>query len=876
MRVRVEHLDEPFGIGDRRPRLSWRLPEDATDQRAYELRLDDGITTGRVESAENVLVAWPGAALSSRERREVQVRVWTNLGESPWSEPTVLEAGLLDPSDWVARWIRPVEHEQHQPGFRPAYLLRGSVPIDKPVAAARLYATAQGLYEPYLNGHRVGDLELTPGYTEYAKRTQVQVYDVTPVVTAGTNALGAVLADGWFRGEVGMLRSFDQFGESTAFLAQLHVDHADGTTTVFGTGDGWTSTASHILSADLIEGQAEDRRLVRDGWSAPTYPDGDWDAAIVADLGFEQLVASAAPPVRVVQQVRPVSVTTLGPGRQVFDLGQNINGRVRLTDLGPAGTALTLTHAEWLGAGGDVTTDHLEPADIPYLDKEVRAGMVDRVTSAGISGDVFEPRFTTHGFQYVRVEGHPRELTADDLVGLVVHTDLRPTGTFECSDPKVNALHEASVWSFRDNACDVPTDCPTRERAAWTGDWQLFVPTATFMYDVAGFSTKWLRDLAAGQWENGIVGNMAPMPPAESTGFLERVNGSAGWGDAAVLVPWEIYREHGDVRLLEEQWPSMVAWLDFVERTAAEQRHPSRTEARPEPARHERYLWDAGFHWGEWLVPGEDLSDFGAFAAADKSDVATAYFARSTGIAARIARLIGRDAEAERYERLSAEVADAWRTEFLGADGQLRPQTQANLVRALAFGLVPDDQRPAVADQLAKMVRDNGTHLATGFLATPDLLPVLADGGHLEVAYDLLFQDSAPSWMAMIDRGATTVWERWEGIDDDGVPHESLNHYSKGAVIGFLHRYVVGIQRVEPTYRSFRVQPRPGGGLTWARAEHESPHGRVAATWRVGGDTFELEVTVPPGCTADVVLPSGESSTVPAGTHTWMTHGSAA
>ena len=523
-----------------------------------------------------------------------------------------------------------------------------------------------------------------------------------------------------------------------------------------------------------------------------------------------------------------------------------------------------------------MTTDHLEPADIPFLDKEVRAGMVDRVTSAGISGDVFEPRFTTHGFQYVRVEGHPRELTADDLVGLVVHTDLRPTGTFECSDPKVNALHEASVWSFRDNACDVPTDCPTRERAAWTGDWQLFVPTATFLYDVAGFSTKWLRDLAAGQWENGIVGNMAPMPPAESTGFLERVNGSAGWGDAAVLVPWEIYQEHGDVRLLEEQWPSMVAWLDFVERTAAEQRHPSRTEPRPEPARHERYLWDAGFHWGEWLVPGEDLSDFGAFAAADKSDVATAYFARSAGIAARIARLIGRDAEAERYERLSAEVADAWRTEFLGADGQLRPQTQANMVRALAFGFVPDDQRPAVADQLAKMVRDNGTHLATGFLATPDLLPVLADGGHLEVAYDLLFQDSAPSWMAMIDRGATTVWERWEGIDDDGVPHESLNHYSKGAVIGFLHRYVVGIQRVEPTYRSFRVQPRPGGGLTWARAEHESPHGRVAATWRVGGDTFELEVTVPPGCTADVVLPSGESSTVPAGTHYWMTHGSAA
>jgi len=516
-----------------------------------------------------------------------------------------------------------------------------------------------------------------------------------------------------------------------------------------------------------------------------------------------------------------------------------------------------------------VTTEHLRPADIPFLDKEVRAGMVDHVTSSGRAGDVFDPRFTTHGFRYIRVKGHPTELDADDLAGVVVHTQLRRTGSFECSDPKVNALHEAAVWSFRGNACDIPTDCPTRERAGWTGDWQLYVPTAAFLYDVAGFTTKWLRDLAAGQWDNGVVGNMVPMPPAERTGFLERLNGSAGWGDAAVLVPWEIYQEYGDVRLLEEQWPSMVAWLDLVERTAAGQRHPSRVAARPEPAPHEEFLWDAGFHWGEWLVPGEDLSDFGAFAPADKSEVATAFYARSTGLAARIARVIERDDEAARYERLSARVANAWRTEFLSPDGQVRPLTQANHVRALAFRLVPDELRHSLADRLAKLVRDNETHLATGFLATPDLLPALADGGHLDVAYDLLHQDTPPSWMAMIDRDATTVWERWEGIDDDGVPHESLNHYSKGAVIGFLHRYVAGIQRLEPTYRRFRVHPRPGGGITWARAEHDSPHGRVAASWRIDGDAFELDVAVPPGCAADVVLPSGESSTVGPGTHHW-------
>ena len=869
MRVRVEHLEQPFGIGDRRPRLSWQLPEGSGQQLAYELRLDDGTTTGRVDSPQNLLVPWPGGALASRDRRKVQVRVWTDRAETPWSEPTALEAGLLEPTDWMSSWVAPVEHAEHPAGFRPAYQLRGEVHLGKPAASARLYATAHGIYEIHLNGQRVGDLELAPGFTEYATRLQVQTYEVTNLIRDGGNAIGAVLADGWYRGEVGMLRSYDQFGDRTALLVQLHVDHPDGTTTVAGTGKGWTSVPAHVLAAGLIEGQAEDRRLVKHGWTEPGYPDNGWDPVTVVAYGYDQLVASPSPPVRPVQEIRPVAVTTMAAGKQIFDLGQNINGHVRLRNLGPAGTTVVLTHAEALAPDGDVTTEHLRPADIPFVQHEVRAGMVDTVVSAGTAGDVFDPRFTTHGFRYVRVEGHPDELDADDLTGVVVHTDLRPTGSFECSDARVNALHSAAVWSFRGNACDIPTDCPTRERAGWTGDWQLYAPIAAFLYDVAGFSVKWLRDLAAGQWDNGIVGNMAPMPPAERSGFLERVNGSAGWGDAIVGVPWEMFQEYGDLRLLDEMWPAMVRWLDFVERTAAGRRHPSRAAARPEPAPHERYLWDSGFHWGEWLVPGEDLSDFGAFAAADKSDVATAYFAHSTATAAQIAHLLGRDDEAKRYETLNAAVVDAWRREFLDPAGDIQPETQANLVRALMFGLVPEQHRQRTGDRLAELVRENGNHLATGFLATPTLLPALADTGHLDVAYDLLFQDSAPSWMTMLDRGATTVWERWEGIDENGVPHASLNHYSKGGVIDFLHRHVAGIQRLEPTYRRFRVRPRPGGGLTWAGAEHQSPHGRIAVSWRLEGGVFELSVTVPPGCNAEVVLPSGQTETAGPGTHHW-------
>jgi len=357
---------------------------------------------------------------------------------------------------------------------------------------------------------------------------------------------------------------------------------------------------------------------------------------------------------------------------------------------------------------------------------------------------------------------------------------------------------------------------------------------------------------------------MAPMPVAERTGFLEKMNGSAGWGDAIVLVPWELHVEYGDVATLAEVWPAMVRWLDRVERMASGSRHPDRMAEHPEPRPHETYLWDTGFHWGEWLEPGGESSDFPAFIAADKSDVATAFYHRTASHAARIARLIGEDAA--HYDELAAGALDAWRTEYVAADGRVTPQTQANLVRALAFGLVPPEHRQQAADDLAGLVRAAGTHLQTGFLSTPDLLPVLADHGHLDLAYELLLQDSEPSWLTMIDRGATTVWERWDGVRADGSVHESLNHYSKGAVISFLHRHVAGLQRLEPTWTRLRVAPRPGGGITRAATSHESVHGLISVE-SDASDGFSLEVTVPQGCTAEVVLPDGTTYDVGAGAH---------
>ncbi|SDT78572.1 family 78 glycoside hydrolase catalytic domain [Actinoplanes derwentensis] len=957
--TRVEHLDHAFGIGERRPRLSWRLPPEAARQLAYQIRTTNGhsldtrardarttddhfvdgqtadgpdpagrdtagmnsdgpdtagrdtaspgsdvVDTGWVADAGHILVDWPFAPLKSAEHVSWQVRVRTELGDSDWSGPCSLETGLLEPGDWTASWIRPAETDIPPAGQRPAHDLRGIVTCPETVTRARLYATAHGLYEVFLNGQRVGDQELTPGFTQYTVRLQVQTYDVTALLRPGDNEIVVRLSDGWFRGQVGLLRSADQWGGRTAFLAQLH---ADGTI-IGGTDSTWTTLPSPIRTADLIEGQTSDlgplptfeaptsspqptsdratrtprpsaeqpTRTPQPAAEAPTHaaqpaagvsthapqpptgvptrapqPSAGMPVEVATEIGFGGLVGVVAPPVRRVQELSPVAVTFPAAGRQVVDLGQNINGWVRLTGLAGVTGQITLTHGESLGPDGDVDTGHLAP-DMPFLPQPLSAGQVDRVTPAG--ADTFEPRHTTHGFRYVRVEGGPAQVT-----GIVVHTDLRRTGWFTCSDERVNRLHEAALWSFRGNACDIPTDCPTRERAGWTGDWQVFSPTAAFLYDVAGFSTKWLRDLAADQWDTGVVANMSPCPPAEGRhGPLGGWNGSAGWGDAAVIVPWSLYQAYGDERILAEQWPSMVAWLDHVERAAAGGHHPAR---KPDP-----HLWDTGFHWGEWLIPGEQIGDMREYQARDKADVATAYFFRSAALMARIAGVLGRTGEAAGYTALAAAVRAAWQAEFIGADGTIRPDTQHNLVRALAFGLLPEHLTQAAADRLAELIRAAGTHLATGFLSTADLLPVLADHGHADVAYELLLQDSEPSWMVMLDRGATTVWEWWDGVDAAGRPRDSLNHYSKGAVAGFLHRYTAGIRVGAPGYRDFRIEPVPGGGITSASAGHDSPYGRICSSWRLADGRLDLEVEVPPGTSAEVVLPSSVQVVGP-GTH---------
>ena len=847
-RLRAEHLDGAvLGLGVPRPRLSWWLPPGTTRQSAYTVEID-GRETARVDTDACVLVPWPGDPLGSRGRVQWRVKVWTDAGESDWSAPATMETGLLHPSDWAGRFIEPYEAE------RSAHTLRHAFSLPAAPVQARLYATAHGVYETFLNGRRVGDVELAPGFTSYPTTLHVQTYDVTDLLVGGENRWEVVLSDGWWRGRTGFFQATDGYGAALAFLGQLHADD-----TIVVTGPEWESATGPIRSADLMAGQREDHRTEPSGWRAVT----------VAEYDLGNLAASPAPPTRRVQDLRPASVTRLQPDRQVVDLGQNINGWLRLLDLGPEGTELTLVHGEVLDASGDVTQEHLKPP-LAFPGAPEGVGMIDHVVAAGTPGETFEPRQTTHGFQFARIEGHPGALTPDDVTGVVVHTDLRRTGWFRCSDDRLNRLHDITDWSFRDNACEIPTDCPQRERSGWTGDWQLFIPTAAFLYDVAGFSLKWLRDLAAEQLDNGCVTNYVPDALRQRSdvggGMWLAMQGSSGWGDAIVMVPWEMWRAYGDTNVLAEMWPHMVAWVDFAAMTARTQRHPSRAEVRPEPLPHEEFVWDGGYHWGEWLEPGAAAhSQRGA----DHGAVGTAFLHHSALSLSRIGGMLGHDKEAERFAELAANVLAAWRAEFIGPNGALTPDTQANHVRALAFDLVPDELRAQTATRLVGLIRAAGTHLGTGFLATPYLLPVLTDAGHLDVAFELIHQDTPPSWLYMVERGATTVWELWEGIDTDGVPHESLNHYSKGAVISWLHRYVAGIQLVEPAYRRFLVEPRRGGGLTWAEAVHDSPYGRIESSWHEDGATFRLTVTVPPGTVADVVLPDGSRRSQDPGTQTY-------
>lgn len=843
--VTVEHHREPLGIGEARPRLSWVVDgaERGWAQRAYEIEVASSTkteTTGRVESAEQVLVPWPAAPLGSRERRSVRVRVWgLDDAASDWSAPTALETGLLDASLWQARMVVPVLPEPGD-GGEPAALLRGEVEVHGGIVRARIRATAHGVMTLHLNGTPVGDDALHPGWTSYASRLRYRTWDVTDLVRKGRNAIGVHLADGWFRGYLGFAGLRDVYGDRTGALVQLEIEHADGTIRVAGTDRTWRSTLGPVTRADLYMGESYDADRALPGWDAPGFDDAGWEAVEVTTLDPAVLVAPDGPAVRATETLQPRAVLTSPSGKTLLDFGQNLVGRLRV-DL-PAGPGtVVLRHAEVL--------EHGELGTRPL--RQARA--TDEV-ALGHEAFTWEPSFTFHGFRYAEVSGWPGEVDPAAFRAVVLHTDMRRIGTFEASDPQLSRLHENVVWGMRGNFLDVPTDCPQRdERLGWTGDLMAFAPTAAYLYDTAGMLSGWLSDLAVDQHDDGNV--PVYIPWADVDPHLPPLGAEAGWGDAATVVPWTLFERYGDLGILERQWPSMSAWVDAFARRAGE---------------HLDFA-SGGFSFGDWLDSAAP-DDQPWAARLPWQAVATAYLAQSARILRDAAMELGRSQDALRYGDLFDRAAQRYRDEYVTPTGRAAFPSQTAYALAIRFGLLLPHQVEHAGAMLAEQVAADGFRIGSGFLGTPHVLDALADTGHAATAWKLLLQEECPSWLYAVTMGATTIWERWNSMLPDGSinPGEmtSFNHYAFGAVADFLQRRVGGLAPAAPGYRRIRVAPLPTPELTWARTAHETPYGRAEVSWTLEGDAFALEVVVPPSTEAEVALPDGSAPTVVgAGTH---------
>ena len=599
---------------------------------------------------------------------------------------------------------------------------------------------------------------------------------------------------------------------------------------VVGSDGSWKATTGPIRTSDHYNGETYDARLEKPGWNRAGYDDTDWAGVRLIDHPKDILIAPVGPPVRRIEEIAPVAILHTPAGETVFDMGQNMVGWVRLTVRGPAGTTVTLRHAEVLDKDGNLYTDNLRAAK-----------QTVQYTLRGGGEEVYEPHFTFQGFRYVAVDGLPAEPPLETLTGIVIHSDMTPTGSFETSDPLINQLQHNIVWGQKGNFLDVPTDCPQRdERMGWTGDAQVFAPTAAFNMDVAGFFTKWLGDLAADQKPSGAIPFVIP-------DVLMRGNpagiGATGWADAGVVIPWTVYLVYGDTRILERQYESMQRWIGYMQERAGED-----------------LIWDGDFHFGDWLAYATNRSDYPG-ATTDKDLIATAYFAYSTGLLQRIASILGKDDDAARYAALRENVTRAFRQEYITPSGRMASNTQTAYALALSFGLMPDGQEAQAARRLAQDVRAFENHLTTGFLGTPLLNHVLSDHGHLDVAYDLLNQRTYPSWLYPITRGATTIWERWDGIKPDSTFQDpgmnSLNHYAYGAIGAWMYRVVAGLapDPAEPGYKHIRVEPQPGGDLTFARASLNTMYGLARSAWEIAGGKFHLDVTIPPNAHGTIRLP---------------------
>ena len=834
----TENLTNPIGLDVQQPRFSWQLVSDKRNiaQTAYEIIVsaDKGPLwkSGKVASNQSVQVSYAGTALQSGKKYTWELRVWDNNGkQSPWSEPAFFQTALLDTADWKAKWI---EAGFAEDATRPAILFRNQFSINKKITSATLYITAHGMYEVQLNGNKVGDAYLTPGWTSYNKRLQYQVYDVTNMLSNGNNAIGATVGNGWYRGYLAWEDNKNIYGSKLGLLAQLNITYSNGTSETIVTDEKWKSSTGAIKSVEIYHGETYDAREEKKGWSRAGFNDAGWKGVNLPTVAFNNLVATENEPVKKHETFKAIKLFTTPAGDKVLDFGQNLVGWVVVNVSGNAGDKIVIKHAEVLDKAGNFYTENLRAAKATatYILK-------------GGAPESFEPHFTFYGFRYIKIENYPGEIKPENFTAVALYSDMKPTGTFTSSNALINQLQHNIQWGQRGNFLDVPTDCPQRdERLGWTGDAQAFSRTATFNFGVNNFFLKWMKDVAADQGADGKIPFVIPNVLGSGAG------GSTGWADVATIIPWNIYLAYGDKKILENQYPSMKAWVKYMTDSSKND------------------LWNTGFHFGDWLFYRPSDDNDGRSAVTDKYLIAQCFYANSVQLLINTAKVLNNTADEAIYKALLKKVKDAFLREYLTPNGRLISGTQTAYVLALNFDMLPENLRTQAAERLAENVKSYGNHLTTGFLGTPHLCHVLTRFGYTDIAFKLLLKEDYPSWLYPVKMGATTIWERWDGQKPDSsfqTPGmNSFNHYAYGAIGDWMYRILVGLDTYEDGvgYKHIKIMPHIGGGFTNAAASLQTYYGTVSSGWKIENDKLLMDIEIPANATATVYVPAANAGTI--------------
>ena len=828
----IENKSNPISLDVLAPRLSWQLVSDKRNatQTAYEIKLSNGKkniwTSGIQKSNQSVQVVYTGPTLESNTSYQWQVRVWDQTNTpSEWSQLASFTMGMLKQTDWKAQWIEPSVEED--PALRPSPLFRKTFTANKKIASATAYITAHGIYEAHINGQRVGDAYFTPGWTSYNKRLQYQAYDVANLLTKGKNAIGVSVGSGWYRGSLVSEKNKNLYGKDIAVLLQINIVYSDGTKETIASNDSWKSSTGAIRYSEIYNGETIDARLEKKGWTLADYDDKDWAAVKIGTHSLTTLIATENEPVKKQEVFHPIKIFTTPKGERVIDFGQNLVGWVTLKATGKAGDKITLLHAEVLDKYGNFYTENLRGAKCKneYI---LKGGEVE----------TFEPHFTWQGFRYVKIVGYPGDIKAENFSAVALYSNMPNTGSFTTSNALINQLQHNIQWGQNGNFLDVPTDCPQRdERLGWTGDAQVFSRTASFNRNVNNFFSKWVKDIAADQFANGSVPHVIPK-------VLGNDGGSAGWADVATIIPWNIYLAYGDKRLLEQQYNSMKAWVGYM------------------TSQSNNGLWNTGSHFGDWLSFFQDNDVAGKAAITDKYLIAQCFYAFSTQLLINAATVLGNTADVTTYSELLQTVKNAFLKEYVSPNGRLVSGTQTAYTLALHFDMLPENLREQAVERLVGEIKKYNTHLNTGFLGTPYLCHVLSRFGKTDIAYKLLLQEKYPSWLYPVKMGATTIWERWNGIRPDSsfepASMNSFNHYAYGAIGDWMYRVMVGIDTYEDGvgYQHIKIQPHIGGDFSFASASLKTYYGTINSGWKINANSLELQAVIPTNTKATVYIPA--------------------